>query len=109
MHPGCCLSPHPLTHSLTHSFSKQIGLHASQQVGMGIKKEAARTAVFSFFNPWLHRVVCGILVPHQGSNLCSLQWKHGVPTTGLPGKSPGIAMLITTFHFILGLPRWHSW
>ena len=25
--------------------------------------------------------------PDQGSNPCPLQWKHGVPTTGLPGKS----------------------
>jgi len=26
------------------------------------------------------------LFPAQGSNLCPLQWKHGVLTTGLPGK-----------------------
>ena len=29
----------------------------------------------------------GILVPDQGSNPCALRWKHGVLTTGLPGKS----------------------
>ena len=34
------------------------------------------------------RVACGILVPHQGSNLCLLQWKHRVLTTGPPGKPP---------------------
>ena len=27
------------------------------------------------------------LFPNQGSNLCSLQWKLGVLTTGPPGKS----------------------
>ena len=26
-------------------------------------------------------------VPDQGTNLCPLQWKHGVLTTGLQGKS----------------------
>ena len=27
-------------------------------------------------------------LPNQGWNLCSLQWKHRVLTTGPPGKSP---------------------
>ena len=58
MHPGCCLRPHPLTHSLIHSFGKQIGLHSSQQIGMGIKKEAARIAMFSFF--LFLAVPCGV-------------------------------------------------
>ena len=26
-------------------------------------------------------------LPYQGSNLCPLHWRHGVLTTGLPGKS----------------------
>ena len=30
----------------------------------------------------------GSYFPDQGSNPCSLQWKCGVLTTGLPGKSP---------------------
>ena len=30
---------------------------------------------------------CGILVPHQGSNLCPLQSKLGFLITGQPGKS----------------------
>ena len=30
---------------------------------------------------------CGILTPEQVLNLCSLWWKHGVLTTGPPGKS----------------------
>ena len=34
-----------------------------------------------------HATPCGILVPHnQGSNLCPLHWKHGILTTGPPGK-----------------------
>ena len=35
---------------------------------------------------WSHCVSCGILVPLPGWNLSSLQWKHEVLTTGLPGK-----------------------
>ena len=36
---------------------------------------------------WLHRAICCISFPNQGSNPCSLLWKHGVLTTKLPGKS----------------------
>ena len=32
-------------------------------------------------------MVCGILVPDQGLNLGPLYWKHGILTTGPPGKS----------------------
>ena len=40
-----------------------------------------------------HATQCGILVPHnKGSNLRLLHWKHGILTTGPPGKS-----LVTTF------------
>ena len=35
-------------------------------------------------------VTCGILVTWPGMNLCPLQWKHGVLTTGPPRKSPDI-------------------
>ena len=37
---------------------------------------------------WQHYLACGILVPDQGSNLCPLQWKHGVLITGPSGRSP---------------------
>ena len=40
----------------------------------------------AFFFFWSHCVSCGILVPLPGWNLSSLQWKHGVLTTRLPGK-----------------------
>ena len=30
---------------------------------------------------------CKALVPSQVLNLCPLQWKNGILTTGLPGKS----------------------
>ena len=33
----------------------------------------------------------GSQFPDQGSNLCPLQWKHRVLTTGPPGKSPEIS------------------
>ena len=40
-----------------------------------------------------HATPCGILVPHnRGLNLHPLYWKHGMLTTGQPGKS-----LVTTF------------
>ena len=39
-----------------------------------------------FFGPHCMALV-GWLFPDQGSNLCSLQWKHGVLTTGLPRNS----------------------
>ena len=44
--------------------------------------EAGRVVFF-----WLYRTTCRILAPDQGSNLCPLQWKLRVPTTGPPGKS----------------------
>ena len=40
---------------------------------------------FFFFFFWLCHL--GTLFPNQGSNPCPLHWKHGVLTTGLPGKS----------------------
>ena len=36
---------------------------------------------------WLHHTAFQIFVPQPVSNLWPLQWKHGVLTTGLPGKS----------------------
>ena len=44
--------------------------------------------IFSFLTFWLCYEACGILVPDQGWNLHPLHWKHGVLTTGPPGKSP---------------------
>ena len=38
----------------------------------------------SFFFFWLH---VGISVPWPGADSCPLHWKHGVLTTGQPGKS----------------------
>ena len=43
-----------------------------------------------------HHVACGILVPHQGSNPCLLQWST-VLTTGPPGK-PRSAFLLHQIH-----------
>ena len=40
----------------------------------------------------------GSLLPNQGSNLCPLQWKCRLLTTGLPGKS---RHLILSYGFIL--------
>ena len=47
------------------------------------------SSIFFFFSFWLCQTAFRILVPDQGSNLCPLQWKHRVLTTGSPGKSPG--------------------
>ena len=40
---------------------------------------------------------CGILFPDQRSNPHPLLGKHGVLTTGLPGKSPRANLLIGIF------------
>ena len=45
---------------------------------------------FFFFCP----SACRILVPRPGIKPCPLQWKHGVLTTGLPGKSHLLPALI---------------
>ena len=42
--------------------------------------------IFFFFGHAMQHA--GSSFPDQGSNLCPLQWKHGVLTTGLPGKFP---------------------
>ena len=55
---------------------------------------------FFFFGP--HRTACGILVPHQGSNTCPLQWKSGVLTAGPPGKSP-VAFTLDESHLYIHL------
>ena len=40
-------------------------------------------------------------MPHQGLNPCPLPWQPGVLTTGLPGKSHGLAVLtLRSFHLI---------
>ena len=43
---------------------------------------------FYFDHFWLQHVTYSISVPQPGWNLCPLQWKYGVLTTGPPGKSP---------------------
>ena len=53
-----------------------------------LKQQVPIFKIYLFFFFLLHHTFCGILVPFQGSYLGSLQWKHGVLTTGLPGKSP---------------------
>ena len=45
------------------------------------KAEPISGGVLFFFPFWLRRATCRTLVPRP------LQWKHGVLTTGLPGKS----------------------
>ena len=59
-----------LSHSSTHLFHSQCILG---------------TFFFFLFGHAVWHV--GSEFPDQGSNPCPLQWKHGVPTTGLPGKS----------------------
>ena len=44
-------------------------------------------------------MACGILVLQPGIEL--MQWKHRVPTTGLPGKSPLVAFSIFSLSLIL--------
>ena len=49
---------------------------------------------FLFPHFWLHRIACGILVPDWGWNLHSWQWKHWIPSTGLPGNSLKVLSVI---------------
>ena len=52
--------------------------------------------LFCFLFPPLFWAVCqvGSLLPNQGSNPYTLQWKHRVLTTGLPGKNFAICLLL---------------
>ena len=59
-------------------------------------------SLFFYFVFWLCHMVYGILVPWRGieqwppyhyQSPDPLQWKYGVLTTGLPGKSPGFILL----------------
>ena len=43
--------------------------------------------IFNFYFSWLCHTACRILIPSPGTTVSSLQWKHGVLTTGPPGKS----------------------
>ena len=43
--------------------------------------------IFNFYFSWLCHTACRILIPSLGTTVSSLQWKHGVLTTGPPGKS----------------------
>ena len=54
-----------------------------------------------FFFPTPHKA-CGIFL-NQGSDPCHLNWKCGVLTTGLPGKSPSHYLLAKASH---SLPKW---
>ena len=50
---------------------------------------------------WLCHEACGILVPHQGSNLPPLQWKCGVLTIGPSGKSLLVFLIKLTSVIVL--------
>ena len=53
-------------------------------VGVSLLKSNLTISDFFF---GLHRAACGILVSQPGIEPTPLQWKLGVLTTGLPGKS----------------------
>ena len=53
------------------------------------------TQIFAIFLTfWLHLEAYATLVPQPWSNLCPLQWKHRVLTSGPPREVPNIAFLI---------------
>ena len=41
---------------------------------------------------WLYHLACRILAPLRYQTSCPLNWKHGVLTTGPPGKFPGFLL-----------------
>ena len=49
--------------------------------------------MFCFLNFWPQYMARGFLIPHPGIEPCHLQWKGGVPTSGLPRSS------LKPFHF----------
>ena len=51
----------------------------------------------TFFFFWLCHTACGILVPQPGIKPPPLNWKHGVLTTGPPGKSQVFNFYINFF------------
>ena len=53
------------------------------------------TFFFSGHTPWLARSQ----FPHQESNSCPLQWKHGILTTGLPRNSQLIFSFFLVYAF----------
>ena len=59
--------------------------------GETFEAHVINTQFFFFF--WLCNMVCGILVPNQRWNLCSLQWKLRVLITG-PQGSPNTKMFL---------------
>ena len=81
-----------LCHLTTHACSFvafQELLGGIVQVSPVCSKGISIYSLFFFFlTILLCYEACGILVPDQGWNLHPLYWKHGVLTTGLPGKSP---------------------
>ena len=48
--------------------------------------------LFLFFGCTIQQV--GSYFPNQGLNLCPLHCKHGVLTTGPPGKSPDTSLVV---------------
>ena len=63
----------------------------SLSVGHRLKRReetAGNSGLLPFFFFWQCGAARRILVPRPGSNLCPLQWKLRVLTTGPPGKSP---------------------
>ena len=66
------VSAHCLTHALTHTHSF---IHSFFFFKL-LPPPAFLTTSCSMWN-----------FPNQGSNLCPLKWKHGVSSTGPPGKS----------------------
>ena len=48
----------------------------------------------------------GSQFPDQGSNLRPLQWKHGVLTTGPPGKSLEEVLFFLTPHIFVTPFKW---
>ena len=59
--------------------------------------------MYIYIYTYIYILACGILLvfPNQGWNLCPLQWKPRVLTTGSPGKSLPLLFYpaIISFHF----------
>ena len=83
------------------SFLPFLHLHSKMKQTRDLfsKMKSLQHRVFYFFFYSLHHVLAGSYFPDQGSNPCSLQWTHGILTTGPPGKS--LQFFITSISFNL--------
>ena len=92
--PDCVPQPHHFTSppaaqkDSSCSVSLPTLLFSGLYIYLSIWLHQVSVAACGIFSLWHARSpACGIQFPNQGSNPCPLYGEHGIPATGLPGKS----------------------